>query len=131
MLISVLAVLFSGCDLPLPDPEWHTVTDDEFRNDWHQMTIYDDLQYWKDGYGTVHIRGYASDTSPVSSNEDIFILPEECRPENNMSFDVRLRSDLNWIDDKINVFSNGRVQCQGATSVDIVCFDDIVFVAAY
>jgi hypothetical protein len=90
-IIMIAIMILSGLiSCELPSIEWIDAT--EFVNGWVSAPgAYQPVQYGKDEWGQVHIRGTAFDVTPASTS-NVFTLPADYLPTYQTSFPITIYS---------------------------------------
>jgi hypothetical protein len=109
-LVAALVMLFSGCELP--EIQWTNVGSSgapAFQNGWGNYgSGLQGLSYGVDNEGFLHIVGNITDSTPYTSAQAVFVLPEGCRPKTSQYTSVfGYTSGLAEINITVSILSTG------------------------
>lgn len=110
---------FFGIDPTYPHKSMQVWTDVTFLNGWRNFSVLDDqwrnVQYFRDDFGIVHIRGMA--LGDLKTGLTVFQLPPGYRPAAKTVFGTTRAAPPNpGQQGRVNVFPNGDVECSLATA---------------
>ncbi len=122
--VILLLLLMNSCEPPIT---WIDVT--TFANGWANYPVsgYPKVQYGKDSWGQVHIRGFAVDNAGLSTSSTIFTLPADYAPYNETVFAVALHSGgLSYVGE-LYIRPSGNMDVSYSATIQNVDFGEIIY----